>query len=75
MVKIASCKLPRKESMTRAPVIITTPITLKFGDVCASAKVKRIRPTTRRRAETYSWTGYFLLKPGINAPIIMTGNT
>lgn len=75
MVKIASCKLPRKESMTRAPDIIKTPIELKLGDVCASAKVKRISPTTRSTAETYSWNGYFLLKPGMKAPIIMTGST
>lgn len=75
MVKIASCKLPRNESMTRAPTIITTPMTLKFGEVFASAKVKRIRPITKRIAEIYSWMGYFLLKPGINAPITITGST
>lgn len=74
-VKIASCKFPRKESMIRAPETITTPITLKFGDVCASAKVKRIKPTTKRTADTYSCGGYFLLNPGIKAPIIITGKT
>lgn len=75
MVKMASCKLPRKESITRAPETITTPITLKFGDVWASAKVKRIRPTTKRTADTYSWAGYFRLSPGMKAPIIITGRT
>lgn len=54
MVNIASCKLPKKESITRAPDTIKTPITLKLGDVCASAKVNRIKPTTKRTAETYS---------------------
>lgn len=61
--------------MIRAPVIITTPTMLKLGDVCASAKVKRIRPSTRSNAEMYSCNGYFLLKPGMKAPIIMTGRT
>ena len=75
MVKIASCKFPRKESMIRAPVIIITPMMLKFGDVCASANVKRIKPTTRSVADTYSYRGYFLLKPGMKAPIIITGKT
>lgn len=74
-VKMASCKLPRNESMTRAPDTITTPITLKLGDVWASAKVKRIKPTTRSTADTYSWAGYFRLRPGMNAPITMTGRT
>lgn len=75
MVKIASCKLPKKESMTKAPDTITTPIILKFGELLASANVKRINPTTRRTAEKYSRGGYFLLKPGMKAPIIITGKT
>jgi len=75
MVKIASCKFPRKASMIRAPLIIATPITLKFGDVWASANVKRIKPTTKSRADTYSYGGYFLLRAGMKAPIIITGKT
>eukprot|EP00262_Sarcandra_glabra_P016358 TRINITY_DN530_c1_g1_i3.p1 TRINITY_DN530_c1_g1~~TRINITY_DN530_c1_g1_i3.p1 ORF type:complete len:173 (+),score=5.67 TRINITY_DN530_c1_g1_i3:11-529(+) len=75
MVKMASWKLPRKASMTRAPDTITTPITLKFGDVWASANVNRIRPTTRSMAEMYSCSGYLRLSPGMKAPIIITGNT
>jgi len=61
--------------MTNAPEIITTPMTLKFGDVCASARVNRIKPTTRSIADTYSCNGYFLLRPGMKAPIIITGRT
>lgn len=75
MVKIASCRLPKKESITRAPETMTTPIMLKFGEALASAKVKSIKPTTRRTAEKYSRGGYFLLKPGMKAPIIITGKT
>ena len=75
MVKMASWRLPRNESMTRAPDTITTPITLKLGDVWASAKVKRISPTTRSTAEIYSCTGYLRRRPGMKAPIIITGST
>lgn len=48
---------------------------LKFGEVCASAKVKRIRPTTKSIANIYSWGGYFRRSPGMKAPITMTGKT
>lgn len=75
IVKIASCKLPKKASMINAPVIIIIPIMLKFGDIWASANVNKIKPRTSKNAEMYSWTGYFLRRPGINAPIIITGNT
>jgi len=74
-VKIASCKLPRKASMMRAPEIIITPIILKFGEVWASANVNKMRPITSNIADMYSWTGYFLLNPGIKAPITITGKT
>lgn len=50
-------------------------IMLKLGDVCASASVKSMRPMTSITADTYSWNGYLRLNPGINAPIIITGNT
>jgi hypothetical protein len=30
---------------------------------------------TRSRADMYSWNGYFLLNPGIKAPITITGST
>jgi len=53
-VKIASCKLPRKASMIRAPDIIKTPMMLKLGEVFASAKVKMIRPATKSSADAYS---------------------
>lgn len=61
--------------MIKAPDIITTPMMLKFGEVFASAKVKRINPTTRRIADMYSCAGYFRLSPGIKAPITITGRT
>jgi len=61
--------------MINAPDIIKTPMALKFGDVCASARVNRIRPTTRSTADMYSCNGYFLLRPGMKAPIIITGRT
>lgn len=61
--------------MIKAPDIMKTPIELKLGDVWASANVKTIRPTTKSTAETYSWTGYLRLRPGMNAPIIITGKT
>lgn len=54
MVKMASCRLPRNESMIRAPDIMITPRILKFGDALASAKVKMIKPTTKSTADTYS---------------------
>jgi hypothetical protein len=34
-----------------------------------------MRPMTSITADTYSWNGYLRLKPGINAPIIITGKT
>ncbi len=40
--------------MIRAPDTMITPITLKLGEVCASAKVKRIKPTTKSTADAYS---------------------
>lgn len=61
--------------MIRAPVTITTPIMLKFGDVLASANVKSIKPMTRRTDAKYSRGGYFLLNPGMKAPMIITGKT
>ena len=75
IVKMASWRLPKKASMISAPVIIKIPIILKLGDICASANVNSIKPRTSKKAEMYSWTGYFLLRPGMNAPIIITGNT
>lgn len=75
MVKIASCKLPNKASITRAPETISTPFKLKFGEVCASAKVKRIKPITNRTADKYSLGGYFRFRPGMKAPITITGRT
>lgn len=61
--------------MIKAPETITTPMMLKFGEVLASAKVKSIKPTTKRTAEKYSRGGYFLLNPGMKAPMIITGKT
>lgn len=75
MVKIASWKFPTKESRTSAPTTMTTPMMLKFGDACASARVKITSPTTSITAETYSRNEYRRLRPGTNAPIIITGNT
>lgn len=54
---------------------MTTPTTLKLGEELASAKVKSIKPTTKRTAERYSCGGYFLFKPGMKAPVIITGST
>ena len=46
-----------------------------LGDVCASASVKSMRPMTSITADLYSWNMYLRLKPGIKAPIIITGRT
>jgi len=40
--------------MIKAPDIMRTPMRLKLGDVCASARVNMIKPMTRRTADTYS---------------------
>lgn len=61
----------RKESMIKAPAIFSTLITLKFGEACASAKVKRIRPTTKSTADLYSKGGYFHRMPGMRVHPIM----
>ncbi|GKD48415.1 hypothetical protein Tco_1277391, partial [Tanacetum coccineum] len=57
--------------MIRALVTITTQIMLNFGDVLASANVKSIKPMTRKTYAKYSRGGYFLLNPGMKAPMII----
>jgi len=75
MVNMASWIFPKKASKIRAPQTMKNLHILNFRDVWASSSVKIIKPTTSNTTDMYSFAGYFLLKPGMKAPIIITGKT